>query len=234
MVESRWQAVAALVDPVRRALYDHVRRQTHPVSRDEAADAVAITRNLAAFHLDKLVDAGLLRARYQAPAGQPRGRGRTPKVYELAGNGVAVTMPQREYERVAAILAEAVAKAPTDAARAALRTAAAHGRRLGSQYAIGDEPDPLGRLGAVLTELGYEPTGDPVGGLVLRNCPFHALASHHPELVCGLNHAFITGLLAGMGLPELVADLRPEAGLCCVAVRPDAGRRSGARGPDDG
>ena len=130
----RWQAVAALVDPVRRALYDHVRRQAHPVSREEAADAVSISRNLSAFHLDKLVDAGLLRARYEAPTDQPRGRGRAPKVYEPADGTLTLSVPPRQYELVGEILADAVAGDPNDARAAAERHAADVGRKIGAVH----------------------------------------------------------------------------------------------------
>src|SRR3954469_2534918 len=105
----RWTAVATLVDASRRALYDYVRRQDHPVGREEAAEATAMSRGLAAFHLDKLVDVGLLTARSEAPADQPRGRGRAAKVYEPLGDGLAVTIPERHYELIADILADAVA-----------------------------------------------------------------------------------------------------------------------------
>src|SRR5690348_7603634 len=103
-----------MADGSRRSLYDYVRHQDHPVSREEAADATGMSRGLVAFHLDKLVEAGLLAARYQPPAGQPRGRGRTPKVYEPAGDGFAVTIPERRYELIAEILADAVAGNPTE------------------------------------------------------------------------------------------------------------------------
>ena len=79
-----WTAVVALADNSRRALYEYVRRADHPVSREEAGQATGISRGLAAFHLDKLVETGLLRARHEAPPDQPRGRGRAPKVYEAA------------------------------------------------------------------------------------------------------------------------------------------------------
>src|SRR5690349_4479870 len=113
--DDRWTAVTALADPSRRALYDYVRRQDHPVSREEAADAAQISRGLAAFHLDKLVEAGLLGARYEPPAGQPRGRGRAPKVYQPVGDGVTVTIPERRYQLMAEILADAVADDPSRA-----------------------------------------------------------------------------------------------------------------------
>src|SRR5690349_8231106 len=122
-MSDRWDVAAALVDPSRRALYDFVRRQDHPVGREEAADATGMSRGLAAFHLDKLVDAGVLTARYEAPTGQPRGRGRAPKVYEAVGDGLAITIPERRYELIAEILADAVAGEPRQAFEAALRLA---------------------------------------------------------------------------------------------------------------
>src|SRR2546425_2817228 len=52
--------VCSLGDPVRRRLYDYVARQHQPVGRDEAAAAVGISRSLAAYHLDRMVDDGLV------------------------------------------------------------------------------------------------------------------------------------------------------------------------------
>src|SRR3954454_16809193 len=129
----RWTAVATLADASRRALYDYVRHQDHPVGREEAAEATAMSRGLAAFHLDKLVDAGLLAARYEAPAGQPRGRGRAPNVYEVLGDGLAVTVPERHYELIADILAEAVADDRGPARDAARRIARRRGHDVGTR-----------------------------------------------------------------------------------------------------
>lgn len=213
MEAAPWQAVTLLVDQVRRALYDYVRRQDHPVTRDEAAEAQRISRNLAAFHLDKLVAAGLLTARYEAPATEPRGRGRTPKVYEAAPGCIALTIPERRYELIGEILAEAVAEDPGDARAAALRVAQHRGAALGRQIG-GGEP-----VVDVLAGLGFEPAGD--GELIrLRNCPFHQLAVQQTELVCGLNHAFVAGLLDGLGRADLHARLAPTPGACCVQIRP--------------
>ena len=138
--------MATLVDPSRRALYDYVRRQDHPVGREEAAEATAMSRGLAAFHLDKLVEAGLLTARYEAPAGRPRGRGRAPKVYEPTGDGLAVTIPERQYELIADILAEAV-----------VHRAGAGGDRLPARARPGRTDAGSGRLPETLAGLGFEP-----------------------------------------------------------------------------
>lgn len=213
MATAPWQAVTVLVDQVRRALFDFVRSQDHPVTRDEAAEAQHISRNLAAFHLDKLVDAGLLQARYEAPTDQPRGRGRTPKVYEPAPGCISLTIPERRYDLIGEILAQAVAEDPTDARSAALRLAAQRG------VAIGREVGGSGPVAPVLAELGFEPADDEEL-IRLRNCPFHELAVQQTELVCGLNQAFITGLLDGLGRTDLKAKLAPTPGACCVQIHP--------------
>lgn len=213
MATAPWQAVTALVDQVRRALYDYVRSQDHPVTRDEAAEAQRISRNLAAFHLDKLVGAGLLQARYEAPTDQPRGRGRTPKVYEVTPGCIALAIPERRYDLIGGILAQAVAEEPTDARSAALRLARQRG------VAIGRQLDGGKAITAVLAELGFEPAGD--DDLIrLRNCPFHELAAQQTELVCGLNQAFLAGLLDALGRTDLDARLAPAPGTCCVQIRP--------------
>jgi predicted ArsR family transcriptional regulator len=209
-VTDQWAAVATLADASRRALYDYVRRQDHPVAREEAAEATAMSRGLAAFHLDKLVDAGLLTARYEAPAGQPRGRGRAPKVYRPAGDGLAVTIPHRRYELIADILAEAVAgdAPPRD-------TAARAAHRRGHDLGVGLRAAHVGLVDA-LAGLGFEP--DAAAAVVrLHNCPFHALAVRHTALVCGLNLGFVTGLLDGLGVTAQ-ARLAPHPGQCCVEL----------------
>lgn len=211
-MDDPWPGVTALVDPSRRTLYNYVRRAGHPVSRDEAADATGISRGLAAFHLDKLVGVGLLHARYQAPPDRPRGRGRSPKVYELTGVGVAVTIPERRYQLIAEILAAAVEDDPGDAQHAASRHARQHGQALGAALA-----DNGADLALALEHLGFEPEHT-VGTVLLRNCPFHALAARHTSLVCKLNHAFLTGLLDGLAVTDRHALLAPGPGRCCVEL----------------
>src|SRR5262249_41928369 len=85
-------AIAVLADDLRRRMYEFIRRADGPVTRDEAAAAVGISRKLAAFHLDKLVDAGLLEAGFARPAGLRRA-GRASKVYAPADADVQVGSP---------------------------------------------------------------------------------------------------------------------------------------------
>jgi predicted ArsR family transcriptional regulator len=211
-VTDPWDAVAALADRSRRALYEYVCAAGHPVSREEAADVADMSRGLAAFHLDKLVEAGLLRADYASPTDVPRGRGRTPKVYEPQGQGVAVTLPERRYQLLAEIFADAIADDPARADALALGHARRRGLDIGAQLRTnGDD------ITSALANLGFAPERDR-DRLILRNCPFHALALRHTAMVCGLNEAFLTGLVDGIGASGVRACLAPHAGRCCVQL----------------
>lgn len=226
MEEPAIRAVAALDDELRRGMYAFIRAARRPVTRDEAAASVGISRKLAAFHLDKLVDAGLLRAHYE-PAGGIRRVGRAPKLYEPADQDVRVTIPPRQHDLLADLLLDTLLTQGRDetARDAASRVAARRGEELGAGERERVRP---GRLGAeraltlaerVLTRYGFEPTRDTPTCVRLRNCPFHPLAARAPELVCGVNHAFVAGLLTGLDAPPGVrAVLTPRAGECCVEL----------------
>jgi predicted ArsR family transcriptional regulator len=219
------RAVAALEDDLRRGMYAFCRRSVRPVTRDEAAAEVGISRKLAAFHLDKLVDAGLLRAHYE-PVGGIRRVGRTPKVYEPTNAPIRIAIPDRQHDLLAEILIDAVHTEGADesASDAALRVAHRRGTELGAHERRNTRP---GRLGAeraltlaetALARPGYEPHRDTPTRVRLRNCPFHPLAARAPELVCGINHALLTGFLAGLDAPTVHAVLTPTAGECCVEL----------------
>ncbi|HEY1318805.1 MAG TPA: helix-turn-helix domain-containing protein [Streptosporangiaceae bacterium] len=222
-------SLSSLDDPVRRRLYEVVTRQAGPVSRDEAASAAGIGRALAVYHLDKLVESGLLTASYQRPPGRSGpGAGRPAKLYARSDREFAVTVPPREYELAARLLVQAVEADPGDRSRAALAEAARRlGTELGSAFRPAEAGSPPGRLHTaerdvdeLLTQQGYEPCGG--DGLIrLRNCPFHQLAEEHRDVVCGMNLALVEGLVAGLGADTLHPSLDPRPGHCCVAIGGD-------------
>jgi predicted ArsR family transcriptional regulator len=217
-------ALTVLSEDGRRALFEFVRTARRPVSREEAARATGISRKLAAFHLDKLVEAGLLVARYQA-AGGVRKVGRTPKVYEPASTGLHVSIPGRQYLALADVLLDAVTAeaSGTSARRTALEVARLRGVELGhaerKQHGSDAVPDPVGFAAAFLGRYGFDPSPEGDGVLRLRNCPFDPLCAKSPAVVCGLNQAYIGGLLAGLAIPALHAVLVPHPGECCVELR---------------
>ena len=204
--------LASLDDPVRRRLYEYVSDAGRPVSREEAAEAAGITRTLAAYHLDKLAGAGLLATTYRRPAGRAGpGAGRPAKLYQQAERELAVSVPPREYELLARLLAEAAESDTTGRVRSTLNgVARSVGRRAGTETG--------GDLAGALRGCGYQPHATPDGGIELRNCPFHRLAQEHRDLVCGLNLALIDGLISGSARPRARAVLSPAPGRCCVLV----------------
>jgi predicted ArsR family transcriptional regulator len=220
-------AVAALGERARRALYEYVVSQPEPVGREQAAQAVGIGRPLAAFHLDRLVQRGLLAATYRRLGDRTGpGAGRTSKLYRRAAVDFSVSLPPRDYELAARVMLEALERLPADAGRASLeRSAHGLGETMGREAArsAGHGPAPALRAAAagVLREHGFEPFLDPEGVLRLRNCPFRSLAAERPALVCGMNLALVEGLLAGLGeLGDGVrAALEPGPAICCVALR---------------
>src|SRR5438034_11496924 len=102
-VEDPVGALALLDDPKRRQLYDLVVASETPVGRDEAATALGISRELAAFHLDRLVAAGLLETEYRR-LGDRRGpgAGRPATLYRRSDHELSASFPPRRYDLAAA------------------------------------------------------------------------------------------------------------------------------------
>jgi predicted ArsR family transcriptional regulator len=226
-VDQQLAGLAGLGDPIRRALYRHVAERGVPISRDEAAHAVGISRPLAAYHLDKLVDDGLLEPRYHHRGGRRGpGAGRPTKHYVRADRQIELSLPARDYAALAELLAGAVEADPSGTASAALnRAAATLGAELGTEAASGVAPDgdPDQVLAAVrqaLAARGYEPYDGPDGTIRLRNCPFDRIAAQHRQVVCGANHAMLQALTdqldGGPGTVRAVLD--PQPGRCCVTL----------------
>jgi predicted ArsR family transcriptional regulator len=215
--------VAVLGEETRRRLYGLVRAARRPVSRDEAAASIGISRKLAAFHLDKLVSAGLLRARYDAPTAGRR-IGRAPKTYEPSDADIAISIPARRHDVLADILIDAVRAGASgeDALEAATRIARLRGAEYGASQRERLRPGRLGTERAltvimdILDERGYEPQRESPTELRLRNCPFFPFSARAPEVVCAVSQAWLSGLLEGLDITtaEMVPDRDP--GNCCV------------------
>ena len=225
-VDQQLTGLAGLGDPIRRALYRHVAERGVPISRDEAAHAAGISRPLAAYHLDKLIDDGLLEARYQRRSGRRGpGAGRPAKHYVRADRQLELSLPARDYAALAELLAGAVEADPSGAAQAALnRAAGTLGAELGTEAARHSAADAnpdeaLAALRQTLAARGYEPHDDPDGTIRLRNCPFDRIAAHHRQLVCEANHAMLQALTDHLdGHPPIRAVLDPQPGRCCVVL----------------
>lgn len=202
-----------LDDPLRQQLYEFVIESDGPVSREQAAAAASVGRTLAAYHLDKLAEAGLLAVSYQRPAGRGGpGAGRPAKLYTRADREITVSVPPRDYELLARLLVTSVEQDTSGAVQEAVNSSAHEaGRRAGAE-ADGSVVDAL-------RNCGYLPRADGDGRIDLRNCPFHLVAQNHRDVVCGLNLRLVEGVIAGCGHPHARAELDPAPGRCCVVVR---------------
>jgi predicted ArsR family transcriptional regulator len=237
--------VSALAEPARRALYSYVVGESGPVGREQAAAGCGIPVHSAKFHLDRLVDAGLLAVEFRRLSGRTGpGAGRPSKLYRRADRDVSVTLPERRYDLAGSVLAAAVERTLADGVplQDAIRESAESlGRAcvVASSGTTGDggsadpatststtpddgvtgEPDrEVLRAARALAGLGYEPrTAE--GAIRLANCPFDSLAREHTDVVCGMNVSFVGGVLDGLGCDHLAAVLDPDPEMCCVTAR---------------
>jgi len=226
-LERRISGIAALDQPVRRDLY-RLLRERGRVTRDEAAEALGLPRSVAAFHLDKLNEAGLVDVTFERTSGRSGpGAGRPAKLYHRSSQELAVSVPDRHYDLAGSLLAAAIAESERTGAPIAgclAASARAAGKILGEEApaAAGSRRNRGARRQAVLDVLarhGYEPRLDRGGQIALGNCPFHRLAEQHRALVCGMNLDFLSGLLEGIGQTDrLSAELAPAPGYCCVRI----------------
>ena len=217
---SQAAGIGVLADATRRALYEYVVAQPGSVGREQAAAAVDLPLHRASFHLDRLVDEGLLDVEFRRLTGRSGpGAGRPSKLYRRADREFAVSLPERRYDLVGDILAAAVARAAEGAPlEAALSECAREeGLEVGGSATDQDDPGCLASLAEVLATQGYEPRVEQ-DAVVLANCPFDSLARKHTSLVCGLNESFVQGVADGLGCPA-TACLEPSPERCCVTAR---------------
>jgi predicted ArsR family transcriptional regulator len=228
-LERRISGIAALDQPLRRRLYGLLTERRGWISRDDASAALGLPRSVAAFHLDKLVEAGVVDVTFERTTGRTGpGAGRPAKLYRRSDDEVVASIPQRRYDLAGSLLATAVAEAEQTGApigECLSAAARAAGRTIGAEAVAATGPltkrdDRRRAVLEVLAQHGYEPVTGKRGEIALANCPFHRLAEQHRSLVCGMNLDFLAGLLEGMGPSDrLDARLQPEPGYCCVRIK---------------
>jgi predicted ArsR family transcriptional regulator len=219
----RVSSIGVLAEPARRALYVFVAAQAEPVGRDQVAKATGVPRHAVKFHLDRLVDAGLLEVEFRRLSGRRGpGAGRPAKLYRRAAREISVSLPERHYDLAGRILADAIRAASIGKPIlvAVAEAAAEAGQRVGAQMrttpAVGASATPPSTAD-ILMSCGYEPAA--VGSqILLRNCPFRALATDHAELVCGMNLEYVRAIIREVGLKDVDVRLEPAADRCCVTL----------------
>ena len=231
-IESAASSLAALADPIRRRLYRFVMGEPGAVSREQGAAGVGVPGHTAKFHLDRLVDDGLLDVEFRRLSGKTGpGAGRPAKLYRRSRRQIALSLPQRSYDLLSTILARGIEEADADGTPMGEVTARVS-REEGHEFGTAAAPeaptgDSLNRLAWSLRPHGYEPRIENER-MVLENCPFDKVARDHTDLVCGLNLEFVGGVAEGLGCTDLAVSLEPSSGRCCVSARREAASRESA------
>jgi predicted ArsR family transcriptional regulator len=211
--------LSGLASPLRRRLYELVAEAGTAVGRDEAATSAGISRSLAAYHLDRLVDAGLLEASFSRGGRRGAGGGRPAKLYRRSRREFVLQAPPRDYQLLGELLVRAADEDRSGGVRSTLERVAYNlGRGLGQQTKR-NGATARKELTNALRLRGFEPVEDEHGTIRLRNCPFEKVASECPDVVCNLNLRLLQGVIEGLGLREERALLEPQEGRCCVVIR---------------
>lgn len=222
--EEQVSVVSALQHSLSRRAYQLVVDRGW-LSREDVATELGILRSVAAFHLDKLLGAGLLQTRYERTSGRTGpGAGRTAKMYGCSSAEIDLSLPPRQYDLASNLLADALAKAsdnPETATDALGEVARNAGYELGRRAAA-NRADISARalLLSSLAENGYRPQQRGCD-IILSNCPFHSLVGRHPEMVCQMNLDLLTGLINGLDCADQLSPLlEPAERRCCVLLVP--------------
>jgi predicted ArsR family transcriptional regulator len=177
------------------------------------------------FHLDKLVEQGLLATEFKRLSGRRGpGAGRPTKLYRRSARQVSVSLPERRYDLAAQLMARAIddsTRNGTAVLDTLHRVAAELGVTLGKAARAAAGPTPSGEqlitsMCAALGDRGYEPRLCD-GVVTLVNCPFDALAREHTDLVCGMNLALLDSTARHCSA-RATARLDPAVDRCCVVI----------------
>jgi predicted ArsR family transcriptional regulator len=212
----------------RQQVLDTIHRAGAPVGVSEIADHLGVHPNTARFHLEALVDEGVIERAPDPPSGPGR-----PRVGYRARPGLA-RGGARRYRELAELLLGHLSATSDDPAA----TAAAAGRTWGAHLVPRPAPfheitrdEAVDRLTAMLDDLDFAP--EPVAGehgppdrVRLRHCPFLELAEPHRDLVCPLHLGLMQGALSELGAPVTVAALEPfaEPTACLAHLTPSTDR----------
>jgi len=197
--------------PSRAEVLEYLRqaRSAEPVAA--IAAAVGLHENTTRFHLEALIDIGLVHR--EAESRQRAGRPRMLYQAEPSAN-------QQPFVDLAAAMVRHYAGPMGDRGDRAEAAGKAWGAEL--MVGLGHEPaDALPRLVDCLTRTGYQPrlVDGPPPSIELTPCPYAALVGEDPVTVCRLHLGLLRGLLQDADPWEVIA-LEPYAApdLCIVRL----------------
>ncbi len=205
----------------------HLREADRPLGVREVTEATGLSPTAVRFHLDNLVQLGVVRATTSRTAGEG-GRPGRPAIGYSALPAEAVD-PASAYRILAGLMARELAH--VGGGPAATEAGRAWAARMLPTIATTTTPDPVDVVVELFARTGFDPERLADGTtLHLRRCPFRDLAAEQPEMVCGIHLGLVTGVLEHLAAPstaELVPELTPvldAPGPCVLHLRPRSAR----------
>lgn len=219
---NRAKTHSALSSPSRVALINELRTADGPVDAHQLAETCGLHVTTVRFHLEALITAGLV-VSTTAPSS---GRGR-PRLLYSAVSQMSQTHEEDAYLQLSRLMAQSWA---SDFAGSPAERAEHAGREWAkSNISIRETgPRPLSQVAAevnaLFTEIGFEPemvdTEDGVE-FELHACPFGAIASEHPEIVCNIHLGLLRGTMERLTGVGYKAKITPwvTPSMCQAAIR---------------
>ncbi|MGH4008274.1 MAG: helix-turn-helix transcriptional regulator [Pseudonocardiaceae bacterium] len=185
-------------------------RSGTPLDVQQIATQSALHPNTVRFHLKVLVDAGLACCRTD-----PRGTSGRPRLIYTAATGGSGSQQPEGFQLLADILASylAVSSAiPPGLAEEAGRAFARQHRRPTQPFAEVSADEAVRQVAAMFAELGFQPELErdgPHRRILLHACPFRAVASKHPDVVCAMHLGLLKQTIADLDAPIEAIGLEP-------------------------
>ena len=217
---------ALLESPLRRAIVDELakehgdrhspdltQRLTLGLTASELAERLDVHVTTIRFHVDQLVEAGLL----EGHVVRGGGRGRPHRRFALRAGA-----PQAPFEVLASLLTSVLSGTggrQLTPQQAGVQWARARAEAIGLRSTAGGGDRRRGvirHVADLLGEWGYTPQteladDDLALTVTLRDCPFLELARAHPDVVCGIHRGLIQGTLQAVGEAGAQVALEPLA-----------------------
>jgi predicted ArsR family transcriptional regulator len=215
----------ALGDAALRTTVLLVRAAQQPITADDVAARLDVSRSVARWRLERLGEAGLVTVGFERRSGKSGpGAGRTAKTYAAAPETSAVEFPPRHYEALVGKLVDAVPKRGRtkhlEGVGYAFGLELGRAARLRPAKTVAASLDSLCRgLGRLGFQAAVESAGDGRAVIVSATCPLRPVVVGDVD-ARALDAGMWRGLLAGAAGPEVAARARCTTRNCLDGAEP--------------
>jgi predicted ArsR family transcriptional regulator len=209
--DERSRTHGALASVSRARILALLRESATALDVQQIAQQSDLHPNTVRFHLKILVDAGLACC-HSDPR---RGAAGRPRLLYTAAADQSGTLHQRGYQLLADILASYLAASstiPRGVPEEAGRAFARRHRRSSQPFVEVSSDEGMRQVIAMFAELGFEPelaSHGPHHRMLLHACPFRALATKHPDVICAVHLGLLKQSLANVSAAVQATGLEP-------------------------